>query len=198
MKVLFVFLFLQWTHAADKTSFLCEGQSNKGGCYNFEKETPLRSELPKDSSYSNFYKVIIRTNMEDRDFRGSEFQEAEFQNNQGGRSDYSKSDFKAFRAHGANFNKSIFQNTDFRAAKIFFAEFKNCDFLNADFSGADISFSDFSDANLKGANLTDTWYVGSIFKGARIDSRTKLPFSLDKARQLGMIIDEAVLEKDHR
>lgn len=194
MKVLFVF-FTSISGFAKNPSYLCRDNPEKGACLSYEGTFAVREQLPQDLSFSNFYKVSIRTSLENRNLKGSDLREVEFVNSSAIDSDFTDAKLRGLRGKGSRFRKCIFRNVDLRAAKLVYADFRDSDLREALLQESDLSFVDFRRSDLRGADLRGAWVLGTLFDQARYDRNTKLPFSHEKARQLGMIFDDKVLEK---
>lgn len=108
------------------------------------------------------------------------------------KTDFSDSLFLQARAHAAHFDYSDFTQTDWSDSNIQGNRFTGAKFLRANMQRAnlaysDLRFADFTDADLRGADLNSCIWYGAIFKGAVVDKTTKLPFTQQKAQELGII-----------
>ena len=179
-------------------SHLCGSDKSKGACVNYEVRGRLSLlELPSDLSYSTFTKMRIPGTLKNKNLQGADLQEAELWSGNATDSQFIWANLKGFRGKGTNFSRSIFDNADLRGGKFYRAKFSKSSFKMADLREADLSFCDFSDADLRGANLTGSWILGAQFQGAKVDSQTKLPFSISTAHELGIISDEKLVEKNN-
>ncbi|WP_374028942.1 pentapeptide repeat-containing protein [Bdellovibrio bacteriovorus] len=67
-----------------------------------------------------------------------------------------------------------------------FVVLKGQDLSNKNLSHAHLSFADLRDTNLKGSDLSQALLYGARLEGAKFNTKTKLPFSKETARNLGM------------
>ncbi|WP_374030911.1 pentapeptide repeat-containing protein [Bdellovibrio bacteriovorus] len=67
-----------------------------------------------------------------------------------------------------------------------FAVLRDQNLSEKNLSKSNLSFADLRNANLKGTNLSEALLYGSQLQGALFDSGTRLPFSSETARSLGM------------
>ncbi len=74
-----------------------------------------------------------------------------------------------------------------QASRIRKSQFIDCDLRQANFWGASLQETSFEGSDLRGANLQATHLLFTNFKGARFDSRTRLPFSEKEALLRGMV-----------
>lgn len=89
------------------------------------------------------------------------------------------------KAKGAHFEGVSFYKTDLRGST-----FENASFEGCFFEGADLSSVDFSGADLSLSNL----YGCHSVVGATFDHKTKLPFSIEEAKRLGMVSKKSHLK----
>lgn len=128
-------------------------------------------------------------------FDGSQMQGAEFRESVITRSTFKKTQCSGCNLSGAilrtcSFAGADFTRASFRGARVQNGDFDGTQLSGADFRGANLSYSNFKNADLRGAQLNETVLLGTIWTGAKIDSRTRLPFSAEVARQKGMIFHE--------
>lgn len=194
--VVLLILFAAQSQGAD--SYLCKSDKTKGACINYQAQGRLQvRELPDDLTFSTFFKMRIPGTLKNKNLQGADLQESELLSGQATRSQFIDTNMRGFRGRDTNFSHSAFDSADMRGAKFYRAKFYGASLKSADLREADISFCDFSRADLRGADLTGSWVLGAKFEGARVDSRTKLPFSISTALELGMISDEKLVEKNN-
>ncbi len=75
----------------------------------------------------------------------------------------------------SEWNAATMQRADFRGADLRGCGFESADLNGANLVGADLRACNFRDADLRGANLTGCNVQHACMKGAKIDSRTRLP-----------------------
>ncbi|KYG62377.1 hypothetical protein AZI86_16195 [Bdellovibrio bacteriovorus] len=198
MRLLILVLSMGLAATAGADSYLCEGDKSKGACVNYEIQGRLQvKELPDDLSFSTFYKMRIPGTLKKKNLKGAELKEAELWSGLAMDSNFTWVNMRGFRGKDSNFSRSIFDHADLRGSKFYRARFVSSSFQKADLRETDLSFCDFSSADLRGANLKNSWVLGTTFRGARFDSKTKLPFSISTAHELGMISDEKLVEKNN-
>ncbi|MBL7664490.1 MAG: pentapeptide repeat-containing protein [Bacteriovoracaceae bacterium] len=91
---------------------------------------------------------------------------------------FSKADLEFAHLHHTKYASSNLSNANLKGALLTDSEFKQVNFESSNLCGANLINSDFSSAeNLDKANL----------RGAIFNAGTKLPFGIEKAKQLGMI-----------
>jgi uncharacterized protein YjbI with pentapeptide repeats len=199
MKIfLLVFSLAIVSQVSAADSYLCESNQSKGACINYEIKGRLRvKELPDDLSFSTFARMSIPGTLKNKNLRGAELQEADLVAGTATDSDFIRANLKGFQGKDTNFSRSLFDSADLRGGKFYRAKFVHSSFLNADLREADLSFCDFSSSDLRGADLSGSWVLGANFQGAKIDSNTKLPFSISTAYKSGMISDEKLVDQNN-
>ena len=90
---------------------------------------------------------------------------------------------------GADLAKANLQHADLRGADLRGANLDGAYLQKASLAGADLRGAKFN-TKLKGADVKTT-----DFGGARIDDKTVLPFSTEKALELGMVLEVAPVEQ---
>lgn len=128
-------------------------------------------------------------------------------------SDLQEASFAEVRAQGVSFSGSNLEKTNFQSAQLEQADFSQTSGTAVDFSGANLSTANFinaklpksllRNANLKSAKLQQSDFAqsefnradltgavvdGMIVNGARYSKRTILPFSAERAKELGMTL----------
>lgn len=94
--------------------------------------------------------------------------------------------------HGSHIKGSQFKNVSMKnlialGSRFTQTKFINCDLQNANFWGANLQEVDFEDSDLRGADLRNTFLLFTRFVGAKINNKTRLPFSAEEALKKGMI-----------
>lgn len=88
----------------------------------------------------------------------------------------------------SKFDDAVMYDVNVDGAQLGALSFLRTQLINADFVGARIENCDFSGADLRGANFSSVALSGTnLWKGAKYNSSTKLPFSEDQAAKEGMI-----------
>ena len=94
---------------------------------------------------------------------------------------------KGTRVQSVIWKKASLRNMLAQASRIRKSQFIECDLREADFWGANLQETSFEKSDLRGANFQATNLLFTNFKGARFNSKTKLPFSEKEALSLGMV-----------
>ncbi len=94
--------------------------------------------------------------------------------------------------HGSHIKGSQFTNVSMKnllalGARFTQTQFINCDLQNANFWGANLQEVNFEGSDLRGADLRNTFLLFTRFTGTKINSKTRLPFSIKEALKKGMI-----------
>jgi len=134
---------------------------------------------------------LIEGDLKFSNFRSAEISGGVFARSDLAYADFSGGTFEACAFVGARLTKSKFSGSQLRETM-----FREADLKGADFRRAKLKLTDFTGADLRGADFTgahvggDFFRAGSVeakFDGAFFDETTKLPFSREKALELGMI-----------
>jgi ankyrin repeat protein len=97
---------------------------------------------------------------------------------------------------GLNDPKVTTECADFRESDQSSKDFSKQNLRGANFDEAKVKAANFKEADLRGAKLNFTNYKDADFKGALISPDTELPFSPEKALNLGMIwVDAKMLDQ---
>jgi hypothetical protein len=83
---------------------------------------------------------------------------------------------------GANLRGAAMRDVSLRGASL-----RRANLAGADLSGADLRGADLTDTFISGMGFRAADDVAARFQGALFDAQTRLPFSTDTARRLGMI-----------
>ncbi|MBX2988527.1 MAG: pentapeptide repeat-containing protein [Bdellovibrionaceae bacterium] len=87
--------------------------------------------------------------------------------------------------------QSRFEDSDFQGARwagntVISSHFKKLSFRDADLRGMVFRSSRFQEVDFRGADLRDTVFLACDFQESFFDSSTRLPFSRERARALGL------------
>jgi len=88
---------------------------------------------------------------------------------------------------GSQFKNVSMQNLSATGSRFTQTQFINCDLQNANLWGANLQEVDFDGSDLRGADLRNTFLLFTSFLGAKINNKTRLPFSIDEAHEKGMV-----------
>lgn len=102
--------------------------------------------------------------------------------------DFGLAKMTAVNLSNVNAIQARFANADLSNAKLMGAQLAETNLSRAKLTGANLANVNLQKANLKTADLTGTNFEGAKFQGAVISPRTLLPFSMDDAKKLGMIV----------
>lgn len=91
------------------------------------------------------------------------------------------------------FNRSSFKNVSFSQVNLFKSSFygatlENVTFENSDLGGTIFNFATLKNVHFKNINLHSVIFIGTRFKNAYYDSNTKLPFSEEQAKRMGLLL----------
>lgn len=97
------------------------------------------------------------------------------------------SDFRSNR-----FNRSSFKNVSFSQVNLFKSSFygatlENVTFENSDLGGTIFNFATLKNVHFKNIDLHSVIFVGTRFENTYYDSDTKLPFSKEYAKRIGLL-----------
>lgn len=158
---------------------------------------PYRSMGPQiadwnNNSLRNFDRVAMINNVFRRlRLRASSFRETRLASVRFDESDLRESDFSKSLIYGSSFRQVVADGSDFSEARFYGNKAPawscaHCNFQNADLNGSSLTWANLSFANLRGADLSQVDIAGVRFEGATYDSKTKLPFSEERALALGL------------
>ena len=99
----------------------------------------------------------------------------------------SNSDFRSNR-----FNRSSFKNVSFSQVNLFKSSFygatlENVTFENSDLGGTIFNFATLKNVHFKNIDLHSVIFIGTRFENTYYDSDTKLPFSKEYAKRIGLL-----------
>lgn len=103
-------------------------------------------------------------------------------------SDFRQNNFRLTFFENILFFKTNLQKSTFEGAII-----KNTFFEDSKLSGVIFKFTTFINVQFKNVDMTQALFIGSRFKNSTYDQNTKLPFSKETARDLGL--KEVTLDK---
>jgi uncharacterized protein YjbI with pentapeptide repeats len=138
---------------------------------------------------------FVTPNWEGFRLRGNSFRETKIEEGFLKSVDLRESDFSKAQLSGviltlARMDHAIFREAKFFGVKAGRVHCHSCDFNGANLWGSDLAGSDFSGADFRGADLSRVNWISTIFKGAKIDSKTKLPIAKEKALAMGFVWSE--------
>ena len=96
-------------------------------------------------------------------------------------------DLRGSHIKGSQFQDVSLKNLWASGSRFTQTQFLNCDLQGANFWGANLQEVNFTGSDLRGADLRNTFRLFTEFKGAKINSQTRLPFSREEAHEKGMI-----------
>lgn len=157
-----------------------------------------------DLNYARFESCdLTRAN-----FGQAQLGESEFLNSNLTETNFEKANLRKANFAGSRMLRANLSNSILDAAQLSSVQGDEVNLMNASLKNADLSHStliraqlnrtnlteanlsqtDFSQAGMKGTDLTGANFQGAIFKDATYSTRTKLPFSEETARNLGMLL----------
>ena len=94
---------------------------------------------------------------------------------------------------GNQFSRSSFKNVSFFQVNLFKSSFygatlENVTFENSDLGGAIFNFATLRNVHFKNIDLHSAIFIGTRFENAYYDSNTKLPFSKEQAKKIGLLL----------
>ena len=104
-----------------------------------------------------------------------------------------KSDFRQNNFRLTFFENILFFKTNLQKSTFEGAIIKNTSFEDIKLSGVIFKFTTFINVQFKNVDMTQALFIGSRFKNSTYDKNTKLPFSKEIARDLGL--REVTLDK---
>lgn len=116
------------------------------------------------------------------DFSGSCLWMADFS-----RSDCTHTNFTRADLTFADFSLAVLEGANFSFADLCKANLRSAQLRGADLRAADLEQACLAEADLRGADLRETDLRGCRLAGAWIDETSQLPFSLEAARERGML-----------
>lgn len=177
-----------------------DGVCSKGDLRGYNQDVIGECGSLKPGIYKNFKQgnsVLKGAKLEqlqfhEADFRGGDLAHAIFWLTTFAETNASGANFQGADFRGASLRHSYFDGADFRGANLSGVKatgsyFRGGDFRNANLVSALLRYCHFEGADLGGADLTDAVVALTDLKGARFDSRTKLPFSREVALARGMV-----------
>ena len=96
------------------------------------------------------------------------------------------SDFRQNKFRLAFFENILFFKTNLQKSTFEGAIIKNTIFEDIKLSGVVFQFTTFINVQFKNVDMTQALFIGSRFKNSTYDKNTKLPFSKEIARDLGL------------
>ncbi|MBX2993924.1 MAG: pentapeptide repeat-containing protein [Bdellovibrionaceae bacterium] len=153
--------------------------------------TPPMAEW-NNNSLRNFDRLSMLNNVFRRlRLRASSFREARIGSVRFDESDLRESNFSKALIYGTSFRLVVADGSHFNGARFYGNKAPSwscvrCDFQNTDFNASSLTWANLSFADLRGADLSQADVAGVRFAGATYDSKTKLPFSDERAAALGM------------
>ena len=98
------------------------------------------------------------------------------------------SDFRQNNYRQAYFYKVSFIDTNMFKSSFYGARFEHVLFQNSQVRGSVFNFADFKNVQFKNMDLSAALFLGARFENSYYDQATKLPFSKEWARKIGLLI----------